>query len=200
MQQRLSRALALSAYRERRPFNCVFSCCIDLSGWTTSRPSNESSNLNVVARRPIKVFVEKDGFLMWFVATEKWLCFQWCFPQDRSSPPYLCLCKGSFVLASQDARPRSSHLFPLLSGHFKQSNPCCCPRAVWPTPKDLFSFQALCDPSLQSRSEQGHGISEKHHSWHTSFAAEIVIGSPQGSYCMNESWSPVWICLRMVHN
>ncbi len=169
----LSRALALSAYRERRPFNCVFSCCIDLSGWTTSRPSNET--LQPKCRRPAdQSFCGKTGSWCGFVATENCYAFSDASTRQINLLHILCLCKGSFVLASQDARPRSSHLFPLLSGHFKQSNPCLLsPGRLTKHTKDLFSFQALCSPLLTESFWTRPWESQRNITADTQFCAEI---------------------------
>lgn len=144
----LCRALALSAYRESRPFDCAFSCCIDLSGWMDSRPSNET--LQPKCRRPADQSVcGKTGSWCGFVATENCYAFSDASTRQINLHHILCLCKRSFVLASQDARPRSSHLFPLLSGHSKQSSPCLLsPGRLTKHTKVLFNFQALCLPLL----------------------------------------------------
>lgn len=144
----LCRDLALSAYRERRPFDCAFSCCIDLSGWMASRPSNET--LQPKCRRPADQSVcGKTGSWCGFVATENCYAFSDASTRQINLHHILCLCKRSFVLASQDARPRSSHLFPLLSSHSKQSSPCLLsPGRLTKHTMDLFNFQALCFPLL----------------------------------------------------
>ncbi len=139
------------------------------------------SNLNVVGP-PIKVFCGKTGSWCGFVATENCYAFSDASTRQINLLHILCLCKGSFVLASQDARPRSSHLFPLLSGNFKTEQPLpAVPRAVWPNTQKISSASRLsARPSLQSRSEQGHENLRETSQLTPSFALKYVIGSPSG--------------------
>lgn len=115
------------------------------------------------------------------MATENCYAFSDASTRQINLLHILCLCKRSFVLASQDARPRSSHLFPLLSGHFKQSSPCLLsPGRLTKHTKDLFSFQLLCSPLLTERSEQGHENLRETSQLTPSFALKYVMGSPSG--------------------
>ncbi len=176
MQQRFEQSIGSLGLPERRPFDCAFSCCIDLSGWTTSRPSNET--LQPKCRRPADQSVcGKTGSWCGFVATENCYAFSDASTRQINLLHILCLCKRSFVLASQDARPRSSHLFPLLSGHFKQSSPCLLsPGRLTKHTKDLFSFQALCSPLLTESFWTGPWESQRNITAYTQFCAEICNG------------------------
>lgn len=170
----------------------LFSCCIDLSGWTASRQSNET--LQPKCRRPADQSVcGKTGSWCGFVATEYCYAFSDASTRQINLLHILCLCKGSFVLASQDARPRSSHLFPLLSGHSKQSSPCLLsPGRLTKHTKDLFSFQALYSPLLAVCFWTVLWELQKNITANMHFKAQFHTGPLRG-------WGPVWFCQGMGH-
>ncbi len=185
----LSRALALSAYRERRPFQLCFLLLYWLK-WLDNLPGQvmKRSNLNVVGP-PIKVIVERRvlDVVLWPLRI---VMLSVMLPQDRSISSISSVCaKDPLYWLPRMPGPGRPTYSPYSLGHFKQSNPCLLsPGRLTKHTKDLFSFQALCSPLLTESFWTRPWESQRNITADTQFCAEICDWlTLRGPYCMNEA-------------